>query len=633
MSESTNTLERWIKSPATRYPTLLLFDVGVASAGLYVAYQLRFEGQVSREIWDAFSLLLPILLAARLCATLLLGLHRWSFRFAGFYDAVRLGLGVSLGSVMFLGMAFLLGHPGPPRSVFVLEFFFAGAAMGALRFTPRLLAGWWAKRVRFSSGRPQMRTIIIGAGSAGELLLRDLRRSPDHGYDVVGFVDDDRGKWGSILEGTPLLGGIADLPSIVRKHSVEKILIAIPRLSPDRIREILSLCQDLKVRYKILPVSFAYLSDRVSASMLQDLSPEDLLVRDSVSFQQEDIAALASGRRTLVTGAAGSIGSEIARQLARHGAKSVVLCDINENDLYFLFRDLREHYPEVDVYAEVVDIREKGRVAHLMKQFRPQDVFHAAAHKHVPLMESAPSEAIKNNVIGTHNVATAADEHGVERFVFISTDKAVHPTSVMGASKRAAELVVRDLARRSKTRFTAVRFGNVLGSAGSVVPLFKRQISAGGPVTVTHPEVRRYFMTIPEAVGLVLLAGLGGHGDLCILDMGEPIRIVDLARHMISMSGLVPDVDIKVEFTGLRQGEKMTEDLMTEEEEGTQQVRSKIFAVHASLPAIDMAATMRTLEEVSLSQDGDRCVAMLKEMIPTFTPHMGGAAGGGAEGQ
>lgn len=625
MIDNESALARLLNSPAMRYPALLFLDLLIASGSLLLAFNLRFDGSVPEKYGTAILQLLSVLLLSRLLANITLGLHKWSFQYAGFHDAVRLGVGALLGSALFMGICFFFEFQMPPRSVLVMEFFFSAAGMGALRFTPRFLVGWAAQRQRERSGRPQVRTLIIGAGSAGELLLRDLKRSPEHGYQVIGFVDDNRGKWGSILDGAPILGGIADLPAIVRKHAVDKILIAIPRLSPDRIRQVLSLCQDLKVRYKILPVSFAYLNDRVSASMLQDLSPEDLLARDSVGFQQEDISALVSGRRTLVTGAAGSIGSEIARQLARHGAKSVVLCDINENDMYFLFRDLREHHPEVDVYAEVVDIRDGGRLAQLMERFQPQDVFHAAAHKHVPLMESAPSEAVKNNVLGTLKVATAAHEHGADRFVLISTDKAVHPTSVMGASKRAAELVVRDLARRSKTRFTAVRFGNVLGSAGSVVPLFKKQIAAGGPVTVTHPEVRRYFMTIPEAVGLVLLAGLGGHGELCILDMGEPIRILDLARHMITMSGLVPDVDIKVEFTGLRQGEKMTEDLMTEEEEATQQVRAKIFAVRAAPPPPELLDLVEKMAKAAEKQDRAAILAAMKGLVPSFAPQDGGA--------
>lgn len=611
----------WVQSPNTRYPVLLVTDGLLTVAGFVLAYILRFEGHVPVADAAAAPNLLMLLIAARLASNFIFQLHRWSFRYAGFYDAIRLGIATVLGSTAFIGMVFLLQVTGPRRSILVLEFFFAGAMMGGYRFFPRLLINWWSARARQKKGA-HIRTIIVGAGGAGELLLRDLQRSQEHNYKVVGFVDDDRNKWGHIIAGTKVLGAIADLPEQVRKHEVTKILIAIPRLSPSRIREILTLCQDMKVRYKIVPVSFAYLSDRVSASMLQDLTPEDLLPRDSVSFEAEEIRKLLDGRRILVTGAAGSIGSEMCRQAAAHGAGRIVLCDINENELYFLYREMREKHPGLDLHAEVVDIREGGRLQALGRRYLPQYVFHAAAHKHVPLMETAPSEAVRNNVLGTRNVLEMAHACGVERFVLVSTDKAVRPTSVMGATKRVGEYLARRMAASSPTRFTAVRFGNVLGSAGSVVPLFKQQIARGGPITVTDPEVRRYFMTIQEAVGLVLLAGLGGYGDLCVLDMGEPLRIADLARHMLTMAGLVPDVDVKIKFTGLREGEKMTEDLLTEDEEGTRAVRAKVFVVdRCPPPPEDLEAQVSRLAEAAQAQKDEEVVAILRSLIPSYRPY------------
>jgi FlaA1/EpsC-like NDP-sugar epimerase len=306
--------------------------------------------------------------------------------------------------------------------------------------------------------------------------------------------------------------------------------------------------------------------------------------------------------------------------VAAHHPSSLVLVDINENELYLLARRLEETYPRLDLHARVADIRDPVRVRRLGDHFRPQDVFHAAAHKHVPLMEDAPDEAVKNNVFGTVNVAQMAHACGAERFVFISTDKAVRPSSVMGASKRVAELVVRELARRSKTRFTAVRFGNVLGSAGSVVPLFKEQIERGGPVTVTHPDCTRYFMTISEAVGLVLLAGLGGHGELCVLDMGQPIRIADLASHMITLAGLVPDVDIPIRFTGLRPGEKLSEALLTEEEEQTRTVRNKICVAQSPPPPADLGVRLARLQQAADGGDGEQVRAALRDIVPSFKP-------------
>ncbi|HET8646051.1 MAG TPA: SDR family NAD(P)-dependent oxidoreductase, partial [Vicinamibacteria bacterium] len=364
-----------------------------------------------------------------------------------------------------------------------------------------------------------------------------------------------------------MLGPLDQLPAIARRRGVGEILFAIPRMPAGRLREVVKMCSDLKLGYKILPVSFAYLHDRVSASMLQALQPDDLLPRRPVTFDREAIAEKVRGRRVLVTGAGGSIGSEIARQVAELGPSRLVLLDIAENDLYLLYRHLQARHPHLALHAEVADIRDAPRLAEVFGRHRPQDVFHAAAHKHVPLMETAPAEAVKVNLTGFRNVVRAAEAVGLERFISISTDKAVDPSSVMGATKRAAELLAGHLARGSGATYTTVRFGNVLGSAGSVVPLFKAQIAAGGPVTVTDRECRRYLMTIGEAVGLVLVAGLGGHGDLCVLEMGEPILILDLARLMITLAGFVPEDEIPIAFTGLRPGEKLEERLMSPDEE------------------------------------------------------------------
>jgi FlaA1/EpsC-like NDP-sugar epimerase len=353
--------------------------------------------------------------------------------------------------------------------------------------------------------------------------------------------------------------------------------------------------------------------------MLHDLSPEDLLPRDAVAFDQSEIRSLVAARRILVTGAGGSIGGEIARQVAAHSPDRLILLDLNENELYLLARRLQSAHPMLRVETQVADIRDADRMLRIGEQYRPHFVFHAAAHKHVPLMEEAPEEAVKNNVFGTLHVAQMADACGVERFVLISTDKAVKPSSVMGASKRVAELVVRDFARRSNTSFTAVRFGNVLGSAGSVVPLFKEQIARGGPVTVTHPECTRFFMTIPEAVGLVLIAGLGGYGELCTLDMGQPIRIVELAEHLITMAGLVSGVDVRIVFTGLRPGEKMTESLLTEDEEKSHVVRNRIYFAMSPPPPTDLADRLEQLRRFAEVGDRDAIRVALRRIVPSYT--------------
>jgi FlaA1/EpsC-like NDP-sugar epimerase len=598
-----------------RYGLIFAFDGLFATASLYLALFVRFEGRIPADQVGRLGLWLLLLLPTRFLFSLAFGLHRWSFRLSGFHEAVRLVTAAISGSACFAASFYFLQTPGPPRSVILLEFFLTLAAMATLRFSPRLAQKFHTEQRARQRGR---HTLIVGAGSAGDLLLRDLLRSDEHDYNIVGFVDDDPSKRRLFVGGRPVLGSIDDLPALIERHGVTQVLIAIPRLSSERIQTILRLCSRLKVHFKIIPVSFAYLNDRIAASMLHDLSPEDLLARPETSFDVEDIRPLIAGRRMLVTGAAGSIGGEIARQLAACGPAALLVTDINENDLYFLQRELQERHPGLRLEAEVADIRDEARLMRLGEAFRPESVFHAAAHKHVPLMEYAPEEAVKNNVFGTQSAARMAQAYGAERFVLISTDKAVHPSSVMGATKRVAELIVREMARTSSTRFTAVRFGNVLGSAGSVVPLFKRQIAAGGPVTVTDRECRRYFMTIPEAVGLVLLAGLSDYGDLCTLDMGQQIRIVDLARQMITMAGLVPDVDIQLEFTGLRPGEKLTEDLMLEEEEQTLVVRGRVRVVESPAPPQGLGESLFDLKRLAASGDRMRLLRGLRRLVPTF---------------
>lgn len=602
---------------AFRFLIIFSLDAVFTGASLYLAYFIRFEGKVPPTEASGFLHALPLLVGMRLALNFAFGVHRWSFRMSGFYEALRLVSATLSATACFVAVYYFFQRFGPPRSVIALEYFFTTSAMAAFRFSPRLASTWFVDQRRMRR-RGSLRTIIVGAGSSGELLLRDLSRSDEHVYEVLGFVDDDSRKLGIRLGGKPVLGAIDALPEVVEGFSVSQVLIAIPRLSPEKIRKILQMCSNLKLQFKIIPVSYAYLNDRIAASMLHDLSPEDLLPRDEAPLDTEEIRSLISGRRVLVTGAAGSIGGEIARQVSAFGLESLVLVDINENDLYFLYRELRERHPDLKVSAEITDIRDGPRVHKLGETYRPNCVFHAAAHKHVPLMEDTPEEAVKNNIFGTWNVAAMADACEAERFVLISTDKAVRPSSVMGATKRVAELLVRSLSRSSATRFTAVRFGNVLGSAGSVVPLFRRQIERGGPVTVTHPECSRYFMTISEAAGLVLLAGLKDYGELCLLDMGAPLRIMDLASHMITMAGLVPDADIKIEFTGLRPGEKLSEELILEEEERSRLVRNKIFAVDSPPPSGDLLERLEDLREAAAACDREAIRRTLKMLVPTF---------------
>ncbi|PTL81096.1 nucleoside-diphosphate sugar epimerase/dehydratase [Vitiosangium sp. GDMCC 1.1324] len=603
-------------SPHLRSLLVVLLDAAIISSALFGAVLLRFEGELPAQWLVAIEHCLPLLLAVRLTTLVWFGLHYWSFRSPGLSEAGRLVLVNSVATLILEALRPLFVEP-LPRSVVAIEFFLTTALMGAHRFAPRMARQWYLDQLR-SRAQGAKRTLIVGAGSAGDLLLRDLLHSADSPWHVIGLVDDDPGKRCTFLNGRPVLGSIEELPDLVMKHRVSQVLIAIPRLSPERIRHILGLCKHQSVSFKIIPASFAYLDQKITTAMLHDLSPEDLLPRDPISFDQAEVHRLVTGRRILVTGGAGSIGSEIARQVAGHAPASLVLLDINENELYFLVRQLQERYPQLPVHAIVADIRDQDRLMRLGREHAPQYVFHAAAHKHVPLMEDSPEEAIKNNIFGTRNVAHMADACGAERFVLISTDKAVHPSSVMGASKRLAEMVIRDIATQSRTAFTAVRFGNVLGSAGSVVPLFKQQIQRGGPVTVTHPDCTRYFMTIPEAVGLVVLAGLGGYGELCILDMGTPVRIAELAANLITMAGLVPGKDIPIVYTGLRPGEKLEETLLSEEEERTQQVRNRIKVAQSPAPPPDFELQLERLRHAAQAGDASGVKLALRGLIPTY---------------
>ncbi len=608
-------LDRRDGARAVRVGAILALDATAALLALRIAVELRFGPQVPQQYASAMPVAAGLLLLARVPANAALRLHAWSFRMASLPDAVRVGLAGLVGSALFVPLLPLAVPGGLPRSVYALEFFLATSAFGALRFGPRVVFRWQGERARHRAGAA--RTLIVGVNPAAELLARDILRSPQRRYDLVGFVGGDPEQTGRRLDGKPILGVLRDLPAIIGRERVTMVLLALPRNPASRIREILDTCGSCRVHFKITS-AFTPGEERPSVNALDDVAPEDLLPRDAVVFDQAEIGALVRGRRALVTGAGGSIGGETCRQLVRYGVKQLVMVDMNENELYLLARRLAEESPGTDIRPEVADIREPGRLLRIGSRFRPHDVFHAAAHKHVPLMEEAPEEAAKNNVFGTLHVARMAEACGAERFVLISTDKAVKPTSVMGASKRVAEIAVRDLARTSRTRMTAVRFGNVLGSAGSVVPIFKRQIERGGPVTVTHPDCTRYFMTISEAVGLVLVAGLGAYGDLCVLDMGEPIRIAELARIMINLAGGVPGEDIPIVFTGLRPGEKLCEEVLTDEEEQTHAVRDRIRIATSPPPPPDLHARLEELQDCADRGDGEGVVRVLRKLVPTY---------------
>jgi FlaA1/EpsC-like NDP-sugar epimerase len=585
-------------------------DGAATAAGLTAALWLRFEGELPESALEWLPQALPIAVGARMLCNAAIGIHRWSFRSSGLIEALRVGAaGVAGTTLLVVLWSAVLGHSLPP-SIGALELFVTTALFGLLRFAPRAALRW---RSWLSTRRAPERALVVGDGATAELLVRELQRTSACQYRVLGCVSQEPGMVGSHLAGAPVLGTVANLPQLLRRQGVSLVLLADPAASLAHVQRVVDMASACHVRFKVVRARL----ESVDPAATRD-GIDLLLHRPAIPFEAAELRALIHGRRAMVTGAGGSIGGELCRQLARLGAAQLVMVDMNENELYLGARRLAEAWPRLDVHPVVADVREATPLLRLGLRFHPDDVLHAAAHKHVPLMETMPEEAVKNNVFGTLNVAAMADRCGVERFVLISTDKAVRPSSVMGATKRVAELVVRHLGQSSKTRMAAVRFGNVLGSAGSVVPLFREQIARGGPVTVTHPDCTRFFMTIPEAVGLVLLAGLGGYGELCVLDMGEPVRIEELARNLITLSGHVVGAEIPIVYTGLRPGEKLQEQLLTEDEERTQEVRRRIHVAHCAPPPGDLENRISELWGAAQRGDRPQLLHVLRELVPTF---------------
>lgn len=465
-----------------------------------------------------------------------------------------------------------------------------------------------------------VRTMIVGAGAAGYMIVREMKNSKHLNRKIPCIIDDDSMKVGSYLQGIPVVGKKEDIPRYVSKYKIEEIVIAIPTLTPEKQRELLEICQTTSCKILILPGIYQLVNEEVSVSMLREVQIEDLLGREPVSLEMDEIMDYVKGKTVLVTGGGGSIGSEICRQVALHDPGKLLILDIYENNAYDIQNELLRKHPELQLKVLIGSVRNKKRVDSIFEMYRPDLVYHAAAHKHVPLMEDSPNEAIKNNVLGTWNVAQAADTFGTKKMVLISTDKAVRPTNIMGASKRLCELIVQSFAQNSHTEYAAVRFGNVLGSNGSVIPLFRRQIEEGGPVTVTHPEIIRYFMTIPEAVNLVLQCGaLAKGGEIFILDMGEPVKILDLAEKMIRLSGYTPNKDIQIKFTGLRPGEKLYEELLIDEENLKKTSHDRIFvAQQTEVKSQMLREKVEHLVEEAFEETSD-IRHLVQELVPEYT--------------
>ncbi len=625
----------------------LLLDALILCATPALALMLRVDGiQVLATYASALLLYTAAALSIRLAIFYGFGLYSRYWRYASIGELTQITAAVLASTIVIVAIFFLIRLPSLgicdtveaacalPRSIPFIDAMLVVLAVGATRFSVRT-ADLYLQRGR--AGQPTQRALIMGAGEAGVMIARELRTNPQLGIDPIGYVDDDPDKRGTRIRGLPVLGDRAMLPDLAAQHNIDQVIIAMPTAPGKAIREVLAICEEAGVPAKTMPGIYELLGGQVSVSQLRNVEIEDLLRREPVSTDIAAVQELLQGRCVLVTGGGGSIGSELCRQILRCRPARLVIVGHGENSVFEIHRELQRASgqtgqgsarltpPQIEIVPVIADVRFAERVQRILQQHRPQVIFHAAAHKHVPLMEENPSEAITNNVQGTRNLLDAALANGVERFVLISTDKAVNPTSIMGASKRLAELLVHQAARRSGRPYAAVRFGNVLGSRGSVVLTFKQQIAAGGPVTVTHPEMTRFFMTIPEAVQLVLQAAvLGRGGETFVLDMGEPVKIVDLARDLIRLSGLEEGRDIDIVYSGLRPGEKLYEELFVTGEQDQRTAHAKIFiAVGDSMGRLDPTRGEQAIDElIALAASGaeEAIRSRLHALLPEFQP-------------
>lgn len=584
----------------------IAIDAAILSFALAAAFLIRFDGKLSPQYLHQLMVFMPVLVPVRLLANGLCGVYRRLWRYTGLTETVELGV-ATLSVTTILMILRALGHlpvDGHQLSYGIiltepaLAFLLLSSARVARRMqTEHQQRRHWRQPVK-------RRALVVGAGDAGQMVVRELGHRPDVGLDVVGFIDDDPTKVKKRIGSRTVFGTTNELAKFVEELFIDQVIIAIPSAPAAEVRRIVDICRVCEVETRILPGLFELIDGRVSVSQLREVSLEDLLGREPVDLDSSSIAGYIEGKRVLVTGAGGSIGSELCRQIMRFNPEELILLGKGENSIFTIGQELARRPEPVALTTVIGDIRDRQRMSNVFSKHRPHVVFHAAAHKHVPLMELNVSEAVTNNIGGTLNLATLSDEFGVERFVLVSSDKAVNPTSVMGATKRIAELVVQDMARKSRTNFVAVRFGNVLASRGSVIPIWRQQIANGGPVTVTHPDATRYFMLIPEAVQLIMQAGaIGAPGDIFVLDMGKPIKILDLARDLIKLSGLRPGHDIAIEFVGLRQGEKLHEELLTAAEGLTKTMYRKIFV--GKPQTIDPGLLDRELQNMFRSAQAD----------------------------
>lgn len=599
---------------------LFLVIVDALSVALcsFLGLLMRFEMDVS-HIPVPYMMAVERMVPAFIVITLLIfwaaKLYHTLWRFANSRELVGIVAAVA-GSTIFTIIYSYFTYNAVPRSFFAIYFICLLICVCVTRYSTIIIRTLVESR---NHGRHARNTMIIGAGEAGNMVMKELIMSNYLDARIKCFIDDDKHKQNNYIHGVKVVGGRDKIIESVKKYDINEIIIAMPSIGKKTTKEIVDICKDTNCDLKILPGVYQFVTGDLDLSMIRNVQIEDLLGRETVDVDVQSIMSYVSKKCILVTGGGGSIGSELCRQIAANHPRRLIILDIYENNAYDIQQELKQKYPHLDLIVLIGSVRNTNRVNSIFEQYRPEIVYHAAAHKHVPLMEDSPNEAIKNNVFGTYKVATAADRYGAKRFVLISTDKAVNPTNIMGASKRMCEMIVQSFNNRSDTDFVAVRFGNVLGSNGSVIPLFKKQIEAGGPVTVTHPDVVRYFMTIPEAVSLVLEAGATAKGgEIFVLDMGEPVRIDDLARNLIRLSGYTVGEDIEIEYTGLRPGEKLFEELLMNEE-GLQQTANKMIYVGKPIE-FDEDEFLQKLEKLYTYayDETDRMKAMISKIVPTY---------------
>lgn len=611
------------KVPLQRIIALVIMDVMsillVSFAALYIRYDFSFQDIDPMFFKHCENLLIPNIIGT-LLFFVIWKLYRSVWRYASANELVNIvGATACASLAQFVYCKFTDNRM--PRSYSVLYFFLLTLAICCIRFGYRILRLINNKRMNLLGKEHCVNVMIIGAGAGGDMILKEIENSRYLSMRAKCIIDDQPGCHGKLMRGVPIVGGRESILDAVGRYSIDEIIFAIPSAGVQTRKEILDICKESGCKLRTIPGTYQLINGDVSVSSLKEVEIEDLLGREPIRINTEEVLEHVGGKVVLVTGGGGSIGSELCRQLAAHHPKQLIILDIYENNAYDIQQELVRKYPDLDLVVLIASVRNKERIDSIFETYRPNIVYHAAAHKHVPLMENSPHEAIKNNVFGTYKVAQAADRYGVDKFVLISTDKAVNPTNIMGASKRLCEMLIQSMNRSSRTNYVAVRFGNVLGSNGSVIPLFKKQIAEGGPVTVTHPDIIRYFMTIPEAVSLVLQAGAYAKGgEIFVLDMGEPVKILDLATNLIKLSGYRVGEDIQIVFTGLRPGEKMYEELLMNEE-GLKETANKMIFIGKPIEFDEelFRSQLVELEREAVDENSD-IRAAVEKIVTTYHP-------------